>query len=111
MGWRLSAAEQHKLFADFGRKRFFSGWLTKLRSAASVGYDALTDSCRELQSLLNSCSYSPISLLTDIFVLKTLPVDTHSKRVLPSTCRHLVPIKTEADGNCLYRYANMSTTS
>ena len=92
------------MFADFSRKRFFSGWLTKLQLAASVGYDALTDSCRELQSLVNSYSYSPIPLLTDISVLKTLPVDTHSKKVLPSTCRHLLPIRTGADGNCLYRY-------
>lgn len=84
------------------RREFFDRWLAKLRKEASHGYDALATSCSELQSLISH--YAEVPLLKDISKLNTRNEDSHSKAFLPGSCKHLTPLTTTADGNCLYRY-------
>ena len=84
------------------RREFFDKWLAKLRREASHGYDALATSCSELQSLISH--YPEVPFLKNISKLNSQIEDNHSKAFLPGSCKHLTPLTTTADGNCLYRY-------
>ena len=85
------------------RREFFDWWLAKLRKEASHGYDALAASCSQLQSLILS-HYAEVPLLKDTSQFNNHNEDSHSKAFLPGSCKHLTPLTTTADGNCLYRY-------
>lgn len=85
------------------RRDFFDRWLSKLRREASQGYEALATACTELQPHL--VCYPEVPLLKDISMLDNVKEDSHSKALLPGSCKHLIPLTTNGDGNCLYRYA------
>ena len=87
------------------RREVFDRWLAKLRKEASHGYDALATSCLQLQSLISHCAEVP--LLKDVSKLNNRIEDSHSKAFLPGSWKHLTPLTTTADGNCLYRYASI----
>ena len=92
------------------RELFFKKLLTNLAHAASGGYDELYRACKEIQARIDK-SYPTLPLLNikqQQSNLEGLSIDHYSKSFLPDSWRHVCPVSCDGDGNCLYRYAQLS---
>ena len=90
------------IHAGAERIRFFESLRKDLEKKAAEGYEALIADCERVQQLITQ-KYSDVPLVQEISTLESRMIDCLAQSMMPTDCQHRLPLRCEADGNCLYR--------